>query len=79
LSTCSIGRKASSPRALKAWRYGVNYRRERNLAVAMGNASYDPALVAALTRRRDSADPLVAEHIDWAIVQLTERQRVTAA
>ena len=58
----------------------INYRQwQRNLAVAMGNAPYDPALVAALTRRRDSADPLVAEHIDWAIAQLTERQRVTAA
>jgi epoxyqueuosine reductase len=54
----------------------VNYRQwQRNLAVAIGNAPYDPALVAALTNRRDSADPLVAEHIDWAIGQLTERRR----
>jgi epoxyqueuosine reductase len=52
----------------------INYRQwQRNLAVALGNAPYDPAIVDALERRRAAIDPvgdaLVAEHIDWAIEQ----------
>lgn len=44
----------------------------RNLAVALGNAwreTGDAALCAALQARRDSASPLVREHIDWALAQ----------
>lgn len=43
----------------------------RNLAVAAGNAPPDPAIVAALKRRRETASAMVREHIDWAL----ERQR----
>jgi epoxyqueuosine reductase len=45
---------------------------QRNLAVALGNAlrAGAPAAVReALARRRDSASPLVREHIDWALAQ----------
>jgi epoxyqueuosine reductase len=45
---------------------------QRNLAVALGNAlraRFDPVLVAALRARRDTADALVREHIDWALAQ----------
>src|SRR6186713_2279714 len=45
---------------------------QRNLAVALGNAlrgRFDAAIVRALQARRDSADPLVREHIDWALAQ----------
>ena len=45
---------------------------QRNLAVALGNAlraRFDAAIVEALQVRRDSADPLVREHIDWALAQ----------
>jgi len=42
----------------------------RNLAVAIGNSG-DPAAHAALCKTRDdqpsAADPMVAEHIDWAL------------
>jgi epoxyqueuosine reductase len=50
----------------------------RNLAVALGNGPYDAAVVTALTDARDSADPLVAEHIDWALAAL-EQRRLTEA
>ena len=47
---------------------------QRNIAVALGNAAPEPAIVAALQGRRDGADPMVREHIDWAL----ERQRARA-
>jgi len=47
---------------------------QRNLAVALGNAlrgepeeALAAAIVAALAARRDAAEPLVREHIDWAL------------
>ncbi len=39
----------------------------RNLAVALGNAPADPAILAALKQALPAATPLVAEHIAWAI------------
>jgi len=45
---------------------------QRNLAVGLGNAlrtSGDAAIAGALRRRRESASPLVREHIDWALAQ----------
>jgi epoxyqueuosine reductase len=45
---------------------------QRNLAVALGNAlraSGDPAIAEALRAGRDTATPLVREHIDWALGQ----------
>ncbi len=41
----------------------------RNIAVALGNAATSRDIVAALERRRESATPLVREHIDWALAQ----------
>lgn len=41
----------------------------RNLAVALGNAPHDSAIIAALTSARDDADDLLREHIDWALRQ----------
>ncbi len=54
----------------------INYDQwQRNLAVALGNAPYDPRIVAALRAARASdASPLVAEHIDWAIGRQLERE-----
>ena len=45
---------------------------QRNLAVGLGNAlraRHDPAIIAALRARREHADTLVREHIDWALAQ----------
>jgi epoxyqueuosine reductase len=51
----------------------IGWRRwRRNLAVALGNAwreHGDEADACALAQARDAADPLVREHIDWALAQ----------
>jgi epoxyqueuosine reductase len=56
----------------------IGYARwQRNLAVALGNAlraRFDAALVEALSARRDTADALVREHIDWALAQAVEAE-----
>src|SRR5208282_1688297 len=41
----------------------------RNLAVGLGNAHYDPAVVAALAARRDDPSALVREHVAWALAR----------
>ncbi len=41
----------------------------RNIAIALGNASPDPDILAALQERLAGASELVAEHIIWAIEQ----------
>ena len=49
----------------------INYRQwVRNLAVAAGNAAPGGELVAGLQERRIGADPMVREHIDWALARL---------
>lgn len=42
---------------------------QRNIAVALGNAPYDEAIVTALKCAQATATPLVKEHIDWALAQ----------
>ncbi|GAA4863845.1 tRNA epoxyqueuosine(34) reductase QueG [Luteimonas vadosa] len=39
----------------------------RNLAVALGNAPTSPGTVAALASRREIEDPVVREHVLWAL------------
>ena len=46
----------------------------RNLAVGLGNANYDAAIVAALSARRDDPSSLVREHVAWALVQQEEKR-----
>lgn len=41
----------------------------RNIAVALGNAPTTPEVVAALQSRRDEADPVVREHVHWALAR----------
>jgi epoxyqueuosine reductase len=41
----------------------------RNLAVALGNAPPDPAIVAALATRADHPSPVVREHVAWALAR----------
>jgi epoxyqueuosine reductase len=44
----------------------------RNIAVALGNAPYEPAIVAALTARADDPSALVREHVAWALARHRE-------
>jgi epoxyqueuosine reductase len=47
----------------------------RNLAVGLGNAwrdAGDAAVAQALRAARDGAEPLVREHIDWALAQRSD-------
>lgn len=39
----------------------------RNIAVALGNAPTTPEVLAALRSRADSDDPLIREHVAWAL------------
>ncbi len=41
----------------------------RNIAVALGNAPHEPAIVAALASRADDPLPLVREHVAWALAR----------
>ena len=48
----------------------LGYRRWlRNLAVALGNAPRSEAVIAALASRRDDADAIVREHVQWALAR----------
>ncbi len=46
----------------------------RNIAVALGNAAYDAAIVAALDARRDHPAELVREHVAWALQQQRQKK-----
>ena len=45
----------------------------RNLAVALGNAHSEPAIIAALKKRRQHPSALVREHVHWALAQHAQR------
>ena len=45
----------------------------RNIAVALGNAPTTPEVLAALESRRDIEDPVVREHVEWALDRHSER------
>ena len=52
----------------------IGYERwQRNIAVALGNSEPSEAHITALTNKRAQSSPLVQEHIDWALKQLTGR------
>ena len=45
----------------------------RNLAVGLGNAPGDPAILRALQRRSRDPSPLVREHVEWAVARQREK------
>ena len=51
---------------------------QRNIAVALGNASYDQQIVEALTEKLEHASELVAEHIHWALEQQANKAKIEA-
>ncbi len=46
----------------------------RNVAVALGNAPYDPRVVQGLQERSDDPSALVREHVAWALEQQRRRR-----
>ena len=48
----------------------------RNIAIALGNAPTTPEVLAALHARRDIEDPVIREHIDWALQQHANGKRL---
>ncbi|MDP2228871.1 MAG: tRNA epoxyqueuosine(34) reductase QueG [Moraxellaceae bacterium] len=62
--------RATEGMALRRARYPVFL---RNLAIGLGNAPYDPAIVAALEARLPEAGDVLAEHIRWAMAQQVAR------
>ena len=50
----------------------------RNVCVALGNAG-DEHVLSALRQATEDAEPLIAEHARWAIEQIEERGRGSAA
>jgi epoxyqueuosine reductase len=54
----------------------IGYERwSRNIAVALGNAPHDAAIVAALAARADDPSPVVREHVAWALARQAMRSR----
>ncbi|MGD9152117.1 MAG: tRNA epoxyqueuosine(34) reductase QueG [Gammaproteobacteria bacterium] len=48
----------------------IGYKRWlRNLAIALGNSPYDPAIIAVLKNRLNYPSAMVQEHVQWAIKQ----------
>jgi epoxyqueuosine reductase len=47
---------------------------QRNIAISLGNADYDPHIVTALKERKTTASPMVDEHLDWALAQQRIKQ-----
>ncbi len=48
----------------------IGYQRwQRNIAVALGNAPFDLAIIEALQQQLPLSEPLVQEHIRWALLQ----------
>jgi epoxyqueuosine reductase len=46
----------------------------RNVALGLGNAPYDPAIIAALEKRLPDADEVLAEQIQWSLNQQRAHQ-----
>lgn len=46
----------------------------RNLAVGLGNGHYSERAIELLKTKKDIANDMVKEHIDWAINELTQKQ-----
>ncbi len=48
---------------------------QRNLAVGIGNAPFDPRNIEALETQKSRVSNMVKEHIDWAIAQQRNKQQ----
>lgn len=48
---------------------------QRNIAIALGNADYQPEIVTALEQQRVNTTEMVQEHIDWALNQQAQKKQ----
>lgn len=48
---------------------------QRNIAVALGNADVNEAIIEALTQKLKTSSTMVSEHIEWALAQHKAKQR----
>ncbi|MEL0639914.1 tRNA epoxyqueuosine(34) reductase QueG [Pseudoalteromonas aliena] len=48
----------------------------RNLAIGLGNAEFSPAIIHALQDKSQICSKLVLEHIEWALDQQNDKQRL---
>lgn len=48
----------------------------RNIAVALGNAPYDPEIITALEKKRLLSSELVREHVIWALEQQAKKRPI---
>ena len=46
---------------------------QRNLAIGLGNGNASSEAIAALTAKKESSNPIVAEHVNWALNKLQNR------
>jgi len=44
----------------------------RNIAIALGNGTPEPAMITTLQQQQDHPSPVVQEHVQWALEQLTK-------
>jgi epoxyqueuosine reductase len=51
----------------------------RNLAVALGNAPRDAAIISALLHRQNHPSALVREHVAWALQRQQQETRQEAS
>ena len=47
---------------------------QRNLAIGLGNGPATKGVIQALENQRAKSAPMVVEHIDWALDQLSKRK-----
>jgi epoxyqueuosine reductase len=46
----------------------------RNIVIALGNAAYDPHIMAALCKDYSAHSVFIQQHADWAIQQQRQKQ-----
>jgi len=51
---------------------------QRNIAIALGNADFSEEVITALTEKLTVSSPMVAEHIEWALLEQAQKKKVAA-
>lgn len=49
----------------------------RNVAIALGNAPHSEEIIQALEQRQDDADPIIQEHVAWALQKQRQQQAIS--